>query len=573
MRIRIFAGFIAFFLTALVCSLFYLQVAEHASYKSLSEQNRIRIIPLAAPRGKLYDRSGRLLVTNRVAFDVEIIYQEIKDKEKIINTLSRILDIEKALLAEKIKEAKKRPFGPVAVKEDVEKDNAIRVEEVMLDLPGVIVTTRPLRKYNYGSALAHLTGYLGKINERELRKYKMYGYQVKDFVGKDGIERTYNDYLRGVRGGFQVEVDAKGRQARVLALKKPCPGKDLYLTIDIELQKFCDSLLGEKNGVILAMDPKTGAIFALVSHASFDPNVFISSKNFQEVSRLLNDSEFFPLVNRAISGTYPSGSIFKIVVASAALDSGAADEGKTFFCKGSFRLGDRSFGCWNEEGHGAQTIAQAVKNSCNVFFYQLGLFAGPDEMAKYAFKFGFGNATGVDLPGEAKGFVPTPAWKRRKLKEPWYKGGTANYAIGQGYFLATPIQVARLVAAIANGGELVSPFSVRKIEEVELRRAENRKIGLKDTVPEFVKAAMRDVVNAPGGTGVYARSKEVVISGKTGTAENPGGKSHAWFAGFAPFEDPKFSIVVFIEHGGKGGLEPAIFAKKIIEEAKKLRLL
>lgn len=573
MRARIFANVILFFFLVLIFGLSYTQVLKHASYKELSENNRIRVVSLASPRGKIYDRSGNLLVSNRISFDVEVIYQEINDVERVINSLGDILAMDKDLLSEKIGRSQEMPFVPVKIVEDIKKEKAIQIEEVRLDLPGVIITTRPLRNYIYKNMLSHAIGHLGKINEAELRKFKTYGYHMQDFVGKDGIERTFNDYLRGVDGGLQIEVDSKGRQLKLLAVKEPRPGRDLYLSIDKELQELCHSLLAARYGAIVAMEPSTGAILALVSHSDFDPNIFVSPNNFKEIRNLLNDSRTFPMLNRAISGTYQAGSVFKIVLATAALDSGRFDDKKTFSCNGSFPVGNRLFHCWREKGHGTSDITEAIKKSCNVFFYQLGLFLGADELSRYAFKLGLGRPTGIDLPGEVSGLVPTPRWKKSKFKTPWFKGETANYAIGQGYLLVTPIQILRLVGAIANKGKLVTPFIVERIEDVRLRHAQSQDIRLKDKALETVKEGLRMVVNEPGGTGLYARSKEVIIAGKTGTAQNPEEKPHAWFVGFAPFENPRICIVIFIEHGGKGGLEPARFGKKIIEKAKELELL
>jgi len=572
MRVKIFKGIIVFFFSVLVASLFYIQIVEYGLYKGLSERNRIRAIPLQAPRGKIYDRNGRLAVTNRVAFDVAVIYQEIEDRNETVENLTRMLGTKRAKIEKRIENARGNPFIPVRIAGDIEKEKAIRIEESMIDLPGVIVTTRPLRKYNHGKILSHVTGYLGRISEKELKKYKTYGYQVEDFVGKDGIERSYNDYLRGVDGGLQVEVDSKGRRRRVLAVKQPRMGRDLHLNIDIELQGFCDTLLAEKRGAILAMDPKTGEVLALVSHDNYDPNAFVSAR-WGNISGILNDREGFPLLDRAISGTYPTGSVFKIVIALTALDSGAFDTLRSFQCVGSLRIGDRVFNCWEDKGHGPQILMQAVKNSCNVFFYQLGLDVGAERISKYAFKCGFGQPTGIDLPGELNGLVPTPSWKRKKYGEPWFKGETANYSIGQGYLLATPVQVLCLVASVANEGRLVSPSVAGRIGDIELRQREPRDIGINPEAIETVKQSLRDVVNAHRGTGVYARSQEVVISGKTGTAQNPSGPTHAWFAGFAPYDNPGICVVVFLEHGGKGGLGPAKFAKEIIEEAKRLELL
>ncbi|MFH1380898.1 MAG: penicillin-binding protein 2 [Candidatus Omnitrophota bacterium] len=572
MRIRALRAVIIFIFSLLVIGLFYTQIVNYHFYKKLSENNRIRVLPLAARRGRIYDHKARLLANSRISFDVQVIFREMTEKDTTIKALAKVLEINPNTLSEKIKKASLRPFVPVKVAEDIPRHKAINIEEMKFDLPGVIVTTSPVRNYLYGETFSHIIGYLGEINEDELVRYKTYGYHMQDFVGKDGVEREYNDYLRGVDGGLQVEVDSKGRQLRNIAMKEPTPGKDLYLSVDLDLQKFCSSLLEGQKGAILAMNPETGDLLALVSHPSFDPNMFTVPDNSKEIYGLLKSSDY-PMLNRAISGTYPPGSVFKVVVAAAALDAGEFEEHKTFFCNGSYNVGNRVFHCWKEEGHGEETILNAIKDSCNVFFYQLGLTIGVDQIAKYAFLFGLGRRTGIDLPGEALGVVPTTSWKKKQFNKPWYKGETANYSIGQGYLLVTPIQILRLYGILANGGGLVQPFVVARIEDVKLSHGGSGKIDISKSAIDTIREALKSVVNAKHGTGFYAKSNEIIISGKTGTAQNPAGKSHAWFACFAPFDNPQICVVVFIEQGEKGGLKPASFAKKIIEKAKALELI
>ena len=573
MRIKVFTGIILFFFMVSIVGLFYTQIINYETYKELSERNRIRVLPLEAPRGKMYDRNGILLVSNRIAFDIEVIAKEIEDEEETIRVLSKVLKVDKKTISLSMKESHKRPFVPVKIAEDVGKEKAIYAEEILIDLPGVIVTTRPLRNYIYGEDFSHITGYLGKISEEELTRYKTYGYRMQDLVGKDGIERVYNEYLRGQNGGLQMEVDSRGRQLRVLAVKDPKPGENIYLTIDSELQKFCKNLLSEKAGAIVVIDAKTGATLSLVSSPTFDPNVFVSSENSRNILKLLNDTKAFPMFDRAIKGTYSPGSVFKIIIAAAALDSGLFNTSSTFSCSGSYRVGDRVFNCWREEGHGTIILEEALKYSCNVFFYQLGILVGPERISEYALKFGLGKATGIDLPGEDSGLVPNESWKQKVLRSPWFRGETANYAIGQGYLLVTPIQISVALAAIANGGNLARPYVVDRIGDVKFRQEDIREIGIaKDTI-DAIREGLFKVVNERGGTGVYARSKNVIMAGKTGTAQNPRGISHAWFAGFAPFEGDSISIVVFLEHGGKGGLDPAKFAKGIAEKAHSLGII
>jgi len=573
MRIKIFTGIILFSLFVLCVGLFYTQVIECELYRGLSERNRIRVLPLEAPRGKIYDRNGNLLVSNRISFDVEVIFDELRDRENTVNALSYILNEDKDVLNKRIDEAKKMPFVPVKIAEDVKKDKAISIEEIIASLPGIVVTTRPLRNYIYKNSLSHITGYLGEIGKEELKRYKTYGYRMKDFVGKDGVERFYNDYLRGTRGGLQVEVDSMGRQLRVLAVKEPQPGKDLSLTIDLELQKFCDSILKDKKGAIVVMDPGSGEVLALVSRPNFDPNIFLNPDDYKKITSLLNNAKTFPMLDRAISGSYPSGSVFKIVIALAALDSNCFGAMDSFFCNGEYALGRRIFHCWKEDGHGKLAIKDAMKFSCNVFFYQLGIKIGPNLITKYALKLGLGRPTGIDLPGEIAGLVPSPTWKRKTLGEPWYKGETANYAIGQGYLLVTPIQLCRMSSAIANEGKLVHPYLADRIANVEIIHPEMQDLKIKKEVLDLIKKSLKSVVNDKHGTGLFAKSKKTIISGKTGTAQNQSKKAHAWFTGFAPYDNPTIAIVVFVEHGGKGGLVPAKSAKKIIEKAKELKLL
>ncbi len=569
MRIKALTVFIGFLFFILSLGLFYTQVVRYDFYKTLSERNRIRVVPLEAPRGRIYDRDGQILVTNRIAFNLAIISQEVKDPEELAEKLNLLLGLSKNDLLKKMKDARRAPYAPFVISEDIGKENAIKIEEARSGMPGIIVAIEPMRSYMENGFAAHLTGYLGKISESELKKYKSYGYQPQDVVGKDGIERYYNEYLRGKSGGYQVEVDSRGRQLRVLALKETEPGRDLHLTINSDLQKLSASLLKNDKGAIVAINPQTGEVLAMASSPGFDPSVFVTPNNNKEIFDLLKDKESFPLVNRAVGASYPPGSIFKVVVALAALETKALGPDSILSCSGSHRVGNRSFHCWKEKGHGPQDMKTAIKNSCNVFFYQAGLTLGADPMAEYAFRFGLGKKTGIDLPGEASGLVPSTEWKKKTIRQAWFKGETANYAIGQGYLLTTPLQISVMISAIANGGSLVEPFIVNKIEDVPISHRDPRDLGFKKENIDLVKEGLRMVVNEPHGTGFYARSKEVIVSGKTGTAQNPQGESHAWFAGFAPHEEPKICVVVFLENGGKGGLKPARYAKEIIEEAKK----
>ncbi len=574
MRLKIFLAVIVISFASLLAGLFHMQILKGEYYKKLSEQNRIVIIPLKAPRGKIYDRNKKLLVDNRVSFDASLIYKDVKDIEELASFLSDVLKTDEKGLVSKMLKAKSRPFTPITIVEDIGRTNAIILEQYRIDYPGLMVTTKPKRNYIYGNVASGIVGYLGKISEEELDRFKTYGYRMTDLVGKTGLEKRYNNYLRGAQGGMQVETDSLGRQKNILHIKEPQIGKHLYLTIDIDLQEYCDNLMAEKRGCIIAMNPKSGEVFAFASKPNFNPSIFIKPAPKEEVKKILGGrSGDYPLLNRGISCAYPPGSIFKIVVAAAALDTGKFSNEETFACKGYYNLSKRVFRCWKEKGHGMQHITEAIKNSCNVFFYQLGLKAGVENISLYAKKFGFGKPTYIDLLGEVSGLVPTSQWKRLTKSQAWYGGDTVNYSIGQGYLLVTPIQVACMMSAFANGGYLVRPYIVEEIDNIKISNPKIEKIDVSKDTLNLIRAGLKKVVNDPRGTGMKARLKDIIIAGKTGTAQNPEGKAHGWFSGFAPFDNPKICVIAFVEFGGKGGLEASIIARKVIKKSKELGLL
>jgi len=570
MRLRTLSLIITVLFALLLLAAFYVQVIKAPLYTELAQNNSIRIVPITAPRGDIYDRNSRLLVTSRTSFDCIVIPQEISEKERLFSSLSRIFNISKATLKRRFKGRYISPFTPIVIVEDIAKDKAIEIEEERLILRGVFIRTRPVRNYIYKDACAHLTGYIGEIGRRELDRLDRYGYRMSDLIGKSGIEKEYDNYLRGKDGGRQIEVDNMGRQVRVLGSRSAGKGKDIYLTIDIRLQEYVDEIFETKKGACIVMDAHNGDILSLHSKPAFDPNLFAATD--KRIKNILRDSAY-PLLNRAISCTYPPGSVFKIVTASAALRERKLDTGRRFVCSGRHKVGGRVFRCWKEEGHGSQNITDAIKNSCNIFFYNAGVLAGPDNIAKCAHKFGFGSPTGIDLPEEASGLVPSKLWKKLKTGKKWYDGETANYAIGQGYLLVTPLQILRMTAAIANKGFLVNPHVVKKIEDVEVSEEARRNLGISDKTINIVKAGLKKVVMDDSGTGINARPKKGSAAGKTGTAQTGRQKTHAWFTGFSPADEPKIALVVFLEEGGKGGLSASRLAGKIFDKARELDLL
>ncbi|MFC1577322.1 penicillin-binding protein 2 [Candidatus Omnitrophota bacterium] len=551
----------------LFMGLAHIQIIRSKSYRELSEKNIIRVVPVEAPRGRIFDRKGRAVVSNKLSFDVSVVYRELTgfDETRLVKILSDVLNVKKAGVRERLKKAKRTPYIPVVIFDGIDKEKAIVLEEQSFDLKGVIIETRAERDYLFGSAASHILGHLGEVSEGELERLKPYGYRIKDSVGRDGLEGFYNGYLMGKSGGFLVEVDNRGRQVRMIGLKEPSSGKDMRLTIDMNIQLAAERLMADRKGAVVAMDPSSGEVLALVSRPSFDPGVFIKTERSRDRMRLLKNREF-PLLNRAVSGLYSPGSVFKVVVAAAALETKRSYEWKEYGCDGAYRLGGRRFRCWKEEGHGKQHMTEGIKNSCNVYFYRLGKDLGVDRIEAFSNRFGLGRPTGIDLPGEASGLVPGRLWKRIHKRKSWYEGETINFSIGQGYLLVTPIQALRVMCVIANGGNLIRPFLVSGIGQTDIMSVKSAPVGLTERTLRTIKESLIKVVNDKEGTGRLAAAEGLTIAGKTGTAQNPGRKSHSWFGGFAPAEDPKVALIVFIEHGGKGGVEAARLAKQLFEQ-------
>nr|HPM42838.1 penicillin-binding protein 2 [Candidatus Omnitrophota bacterium] len=438
MRGKVLKAIVTLSFVFLAAGLFYTQVVRYSYYMRLSKNNSIRLLPIEGPRGMIFDRNGKPIVTNRLSFDVALVYEELRDRARLSKVLKETLGLSKRQIIEALLKSGAKPYVPVTIAEDIGNAKALVLEENTIDTPGLMVQVRSKRGYPYKTSASHIVGYLSEITETELESLKDYGYRPRDLLGRDGLEKYYETYLKGKDGGTQVEVDSRGRHIRVLGIKEPAAGQDLHLSIDIDLQLECDKLLGERQGAIIAINPKNGEVLALASTPGYDPNIFIEPDYSGERVSLMSDRSKRPMLNRSISGQYPPGSVFKIVTAAAALENKAIDKNTSFFCEGSFDTGRASLDCWKAEGHGYQNILDGIMNSCNVFFCNIGKRAGPDAIESYAKAFGFGRVTGLDLPGEAKGLVPGKAWKRLFKKDDWYEGDTLNYSIGQRYLLATP---------------------------------------------------------------------------------------------------------------------------------------
>jgi penicillin-binding protein 2 len=566
MKIRNIKFILSLFFIAVIAGLFNLQILNYSHYNSLSAENRIRINPIIAARGDIYDRNQKVLAKSRLSFNVAVIPQEAKENESLMIDLAEALDSSLSELQRSLKRNTVNYFVPAVVAEDIPRNIALYIEENNADFSGAIIQTAPLREYIYEEATAHLIGYVSKLNPEEYKNLKYYGYKPIDLVGRTGIEKTYNSYLKGMDGGYQMEVDNRGRQLQIIGYKKPKKGKDLQLTIDIDVQNFIYSIIKDKKGSAIVWDPTSGHVLALVSSPSYNPNIFINptKKKNIEIKRIFNiPPEDSPLINRAIQAIYPSGSVFKIVTAMAGLETEGITPLSEFECPGYLRLGGRVFKCWYRSGHGSQNVVYAIKNSCNVFFYKTGLMLGIDNLSQYARKFGYGSLTGIELPSEEAGLVPDNQWKKKVYNERWYDGDTVPLAIGQGYLQVTPIQILRMASVIASGGYLLKPKLVNKIADVEVGEPSSRLCHFKKENIDIIARGMGEVV-ASDGTGKRAMVEEVNIAGKTATVQNPHGKTHAGFVCFFPRETPQYALVVYIEHGGSGGYEAAQIAKRII---------
>ena len=571
--------------------LFYLQVIQGENFRRQSETNSVRLEYIAPTRGLIFDRNGKLLVDDRPSFDLTIVLKDAKPVAQTIENLSRYVDEGVKSFMQKIDQQKGGgPYQSILLKKDIGRNLLATVETHKYDLPGISVQVKPLRNYVNGKLAAHLIGYLSEISPKELNSDKYRENRSGDFIGKVGIEKAYEPFLRGTRGGRQVEVNALGRVARVLKTVPATPGDNIYLSIDEALQRKAEQLLAEqllagKVGAVVAMVPETGEILTLASSPAFDPNIFVSGLSFKQWNELSSNPNR-PLENKVIQAEYAPGSIYKIVTALAGLEEGIIDEDTEFYCPGYLRFGDRSFHCWKPGGHGKVTLVRAIAESCDVYFYQVGLQLGVDRLAWYALGCGLGEPTGIDLDHEASGLIPTAAWKERLFKEDWQRGENLSIAIGQGADLVTPLQVVSLAAAIANGGDRMKPQIIRTIKSAEGKLVYQSRPELLGKLPvsratlDLVKKGMRAVVAGIHGTAhAYASLPDIEISGKTGTAQVVGhkddkaadgdnssqNKAHAWFVAYAPSDQPRIAVAVIVEHGEHGSSTAAPIAKEIIK--------
>ena len=555
----------------LLGQLWYLQVLEGARLRDLSEKNRIRVRPAAAPRGILFDRNGLALVDNRPAFTLSLIPREMENRETVLARLHLLLRIPLGELEELLARVPADSFMPVRVRRGLTMEEVAKVEEWKLELPGVLVEVEPQRVYPSPRLGAHLLGYVREVSEEQMRQGR---YRRGDMAGQSGLERLLDEYLRGRDGGEEIEVDAVGRPVRVMRHQEPRPGAHVVTTLDRRIQEIVERAMGDRAGAVVVLDPRSGDVLALTSSPAFELDRFTGALGREAWLKLVRDPQF-PLLNRAIQSQYAPGSIFKIVVAAAALQEGVITPFDRLRCGPTFQLGQRTFKNWEDADWGDIDLYHALIRSCNTFFYQLGLKVGIEPMSRYARAFGLGEPAGIALSGEKPGRIPGLAGSGERVGARWKPGDTVNIAIGQGQLLVTPLQVARLLTAVATEGILWKPRLVQRVESPDgrlLYSEPSRLSGYVELSPAvwgFLQRSLWGVVN-DGGTGAAARLPGIEVAGKTGTAQIIAnsdarrGQDHAWFAAYAPAADPQVVVVVFVERGGRGGQAAAPIARQIL---------
>lgn len=558
-RIGIYLG-----LAVLLGGLFHTQVIHGRYYHTLGDKNRIRLIPLEAPRGRVYDRHGKLLAANRAAYDL-VVTPEDMDRDTV-PTLAKLLKTPESDIRARLKAPREYPFAPAVVREDISRELAFHIEEHRSELAGVEIQVTGLRHYPFGTAGSHVIGFIGKINQEEYaaNRENQDQFGLNSTIGRAGIEKIYDRDLRGWRGGRQIEVNARGKMIRLLNERDPEAGRDLTVTLDMELQQTVMDLIGPRNASVMMLDLESEEFLVLASTPAFDPNAFVSPASLKQRIAYLNDKAS-PLVDRGVSSAYPPGSVFKLVTALAGLDSGKITTQSHFFCSGQYRLTPNSVPrkCWFARGHGNVGVYQALERSCNVFFYNVGKKLSADQISDYAHRLGLGEIVPIEATNITAGLVPNSDWKRKQFKEKWYQGETLSFAIGQSYLLTSPLQILRMTSIIAKDGDWVEP---RLVRSVNARKKDKRKVNIKKQDIEIVKKGMLQVVQSNYGTGQLARVDFGEIAAKTGTAQAPPKNSHAWMTGFFPYENPRVAFVVFVEHGGSGGVASAGIVKGMLQK-------
>lgn len=601
-RALMMAGGQAVLMSALAGRLYYLQVIHSDEYSMMADENRMNLRLLPPLRGRIVDRFGTEIASNRHNYRVILIPEQTASIEATLDALGHFVPPESIDRERVLKDAKrKRSFVPIPVVDNLTWDQFARINVNAPDLPGIQVDVGSTRDYPYAKLFAHIVGYVGAVSEKDLQNQEYDPLlELPEFrIGKSGVEKYYDRTLRGKAGLSRLEANAYGRVIRELNREEGVPGNDAVLTIDKQLQEFAVRRMGEESAAAVVIDIHSGDILSMVSVPSFDPNNFASGISSADWKELVENPKR-PLGNKAIAGQYPPGSTFKMIVALAALEAGVITSGHEVFCGGHTQLGKHRFHCWKRGGHGKLKLEDAISQSCDIYFYDIARKVGVDKIAEMAHRFGLGEKLGIDILGERAGLIPTKAWKQAVQGVSWQLGETYNTGIGQGYVLTTPLQLAVMTARLANGGKKVNPRLVRSVTGQTLEgavlppaddEAANRDIGVSQSALKTVLSGMNKVVNGPRGS---ARAAKIQVegwemAGKTGTAqvrrisrkeriegvrksdEKPWEeRDHALFVGYAPYNDPRYAVSVIVEHGGSGSGAAAPIARDLLQETLRL---
>ncbi len=584
-RLKVIKYSIVVLFIALFARYYFLQMIRGPEYFLLSEMNRLRVTKITAPRGIITDRFGRILATNRPSYNIVLYRSNLSDS---IEDIAKFLNLESEFIRSRIEKYYNVPISePIILKEDVPFEIVAKLEPRIINFPNLSIEVEPLRYYPYGKAYVHILGYVGEISEREIESEAFPGVRSGELIGKNGLERLYDTELRGIRGEITDVVDSTGHRVDTILRKDPIPGKTIKLTLDKDLQETVIEEMGDNVGAIVAIAPRTGEILAMYSSPSYDPNNLGGRFTAERWNELLG-AENDPLQNRTIQNDYSPGSMFKIVIALAGLQEGIIKDYTHYTCRGVQYFYRQPFRCNKLSGHGRMGLYDAIRLSCNIFFYNVGKELEIDLINKYAKNFGFGKKTGIDLPGEKPGLVPGREWKEKVYKEPWYPGETISVSIGQGALEVTPLQQSLFIASVANGGVILKPFMVSQITDKHTNEISNFRMqvkgsfNIKQEYIDKVKRGMWGVVN-DYGTGWGAKMWGTDVAGKTGTAqvvkkdtirgmkEVPWElRNHSWFSCFAPFDEPQISLAVLVEHGGDGSVTAAPMAGRILRKYFKI---
>jgi penicillin-binding protein 2 len=590
-RVLVSAAMVLLLLLLLLAWLAKLQILDHQHFTTLSQDNRVKVEPLPPPRGLIYDRNGVVLAQNLPTHSLEIIPERIKDIDQTLADLGAVIEIgDKDIERFQRLRKQRRRFESVPIRIRLTPEEVARFSVNRHRFPGIELQAKLLREYPFAENTAHVLGYVGRINEQELKRIDAASYSGTTHIGKNGVEKFYEQDLHGEVGFRKVEVNVVGRPIRILESSPPVPGKNLYLSLDAELQQLAVEAMGDNNGAVVAVDPRNGAILTMVSKPGFDPNLFvegISPQNYQA----LQASEDKPLFNRALRGRYPPGSTAKPFIGLAGLEYKLTYPGKKMFCPGYYQLPghEHKYRDWKKQGHGSMDLRSAIVQSCDVFFYDLSLNLGIDRIHAFLGRFGFGKRSGVDISGDLPGLLPSQEWKKRTRREPWFAGETLIVGIGQGYFLTTPLELASATATLASRGIHHAPRIAQAVGSSGSGQGELEKLPPPAAAPvapidngnmEYVIEAMADVVEGARGTARGIRTKEYRIAGKTGTAQvftvkqdeeyeeekvAKKMRDHALFIAFAPVKEPRIAVAVIVENGGHGGSVAAPIARRIMD--------